>query len=225
MDNKNIIKPACINSPLLTAKVINSKVILQSVFPSHKDYEELLMNGANYNGAILFDEDYNGQVRVLIEDNECIMNSLFVNERQRDLGIGACLVEKAEVYALEKGFDNLYLYVETERWMHDWYKRLGYCDTKETCEVGYTKMVKQLDKHLPERVKMIQEIATATSKTYYETKKLIGDFTLCQNENVSISECFREFEIRNNMIEFPKLRKNRHDRRAEEAKYRRLKNK
>jgi len=98
----------------------------------------------------------NGRVRgytlingcyVLINEGECLIHSLSVDKKLRHNGFGSSIIKRAENEVIENGYDKVFLYVETSSWMHDWYKRLWYNDTREPCEKGYTKMIKDLNRN------------------------------------------------------------------------------
>ena len=83
-----------------------------------------------------------GSVKLFFENDECIINSLHVDEKYRNLNVGTALIKKAELKSLDNGSLKTTLYVIKDSWMHNWYQRLGYSDTKSPCETGYIKMEK-----------------------------------------------------------------------------------
>lgn len=85
-----------------------------------------------------------GSVCVNQTKQECIIHSLLVCDDWRRKGIGKELMEEAERKIALHNYDYAYLYVLENSWMHEWYKRLGYEDTKEPSESRYVKMKKLL---------------------------------------------------------------------------------
>lgn len=83
-----------------------------------------------------------GSVNLFFDNDECIINSLHVDEKYRNQNVGTTLIKKAELKSLDNGALKTTLYVIKDSWMHNWYQRIGYSDTKSPCEIGYIKMEK-----------------------------------------------------------------------------------
>lgn len=53
--------------------------------------------------------------------------SLFVEEKYRNQGLGSTILEYAESFAREKGFNTIILKVKKDTWQEKWYESKGYC--------------------------------------------------------------------------------------------------
>ena len=68
--------------------------------------------------------------------------SLLVHESVRQKGIATFLHNKAISMAKELGFKKVQIKTEKERWMKDWYKRLGFKEDGDNKDMeGYVNMI------------------------------------------------------------------------------------
>ena len=81
----------------------------------------------------------------IYEDNPkvCVFTHLLVDEDYRQKGYGTKALEQAEMIAKDLGCDTIYLKVETDSWMHEWYLRMGY-KWYRTADEGYTWLTKSI---------------------------------------------------------------------------------
>lgn len=84
------------------------------------------------------------EINIYPDKKECLIHSLVVYKGFWFKGNGTAFIKEAERIIKKEGYNKSYLYVNKLLWQHDWYKRLGYKDTTDTCEKGYVKMVKEL---------------------------------------------------------------------------------
>lgn len=103
----------------------------------------------DFDRFLLINEYNDASVRVSIERSEpnpAIIDSLWVNEKNRESGIGGTLLEKAEMLAKSKGCKYVALaYDETfsPAWILEWYKRIGYKPYKVN-SVGWILLKKEI---------------------------------------------------------------------------------
>ncbi len=62
------------------------------------------------------------------DDSYMVLDSLSVKPNFRNRGIGTRLQEIREEYAKKKNCTHVFLWVEKNSWMIDWYKRRGYIE-------------------------------------------------------------------------------------------------
>jgi ribosomal protein S18 acetylase RimI-like enzyme len=85
-----------------------------------------------------------GYCIVSYDDDEFIINSLHVRKFYQQRGIATSLLRLAETIVYNLGGVFSCLYVINNSWMHEWYKRMGYVDTKVVLNNYYIKMIKLL---------------------------------------------------------------------------------
>ena len=91
------------------------------------------------------DFQHRGWCSITHDDKEYIINTLYVRNPNRKRGIGTELLHSVEEIISKLGGKYSYLYFrEADKWKHDWYKRLGYTDTKAKCCKGFAKMKKKI---------------------------------------------------------------------------------
>ena len=84
-----------------------------------------------------------GKISIEQTDKECLLYSLEVSYTK--YGVGLSLIKKAEEKVAKLGYNEVYLYAEKEKWVHEWYKSIGYQDTDElTSNDIYVKLKKKL---------------------------------------------------------------------------------
>lgn len=95
----------------------------------------------------IFQKDGIGLVRLEDEDDVdgvfWIME-LSVSKEYREEGLGTTLMKIAEDIAKYAGGIKLRLWVEKDKWMKDWYERLGFEDDGENDEQGKITMTKNI---------------------------------------------------------------------------------
>lgn len=81
------------------------------------------------------------------EEDNAYIEGLHVSESQRRNGIGSDMMKKLIDKCNEIGVNKITLWCEKNKWMHLWYKRMGFKDDgdKEDQE-GFVWMIKILDK-------------------------------------------------------------------------------
>ena len=60
------------------------------------------------------------------DDTTIYLENLSVEEKERNKGLGNKTIKKCEEIALSLNFSKVMLTVDTNTWMYEWYKRLGY---------------------------------------------------------------------------------------------------
>lgn len=75
--------------------------------------------------------------------NECVLTHLYTLESHRQKGYGKQALSEAESIAKELGCHTVYLKVETDSWMHQWYLRCGY-QWYKNADKEYTWLTKSL---------------------------------------------------------------------------------
>ena len=86
-----------------------------------------------------------GSCEITHNDEEYIINTLYIPSSERKQGIGTELLHSVEDIIFKLGGEYCYLYVrEIDKWLHEWYKRLGYVDMEIECDPGFIKMCKKL---------------------------------------------------------------------------------
>lgn len=90
----------------------------------------------------------NDHARIWLEIYEddpttCIFTHLLVDEKHRQQGFGTQALIDAEKIAKNHGCTTIYLKVENNSWIYDWYLRCGYNWYKNANE-GYTWLTKNL---------------------------------------------------------------------------------
>lgn len=80
--------------------------------------------------------------------DECVFTHLWVDETWRNKGYGKEVISEAEKEASKLGCKNIYLKVETDSWIHQWYVRHGYSnlsiDTEEPEFIWMIKSCKEI---------------------------------------------------------------------------------
>lgn len=85
-----------------------------------------------------------GHIRITYDSKNWLICSLEVEEEYRNKGIGTSLIKEAERIVHHLGGNVSYLYVKSDVWQLDWYKRLGYTITDNECEEEYLQLSKKL---------------------------------------------------------------------------------
>lgn len=98
---------------------------------------------------IMTDDGTRGYLNLLFEDDECIINSIHVDENYRNKKVGTTLMKEATLEIIGSDVHTLVLYVIKDSWMHNWYKRIGYVDTDSPCKEGYIMMKRVRFYHRP----------------------------------------------------------------------------
>ena len=75
--------------------------------------------------------------------NECILTHLYTLENYRQQGYAKKALAEAELIAKKLGCHIIYLKVETNSWMHNWYLRCGYSWYENTSD-NYTWLMKSI---------------------------------------------------------------------------------
>ncbi len=107
-----------------------------------KEYVSHLSRTGKYHVNHIMMKDGSGYVEAGDYDGYGMINSLDVDYGYRFNGIGTYLLSLAENFVAHY-YDEVYIYVEYNSWMHAWYKKLGYEDIPEEKGQDYVRMVKK----------------------------------------------------------------------------------
>jgi N-acetylglutamate synthase-like GNAT family acetyltransferase len=112
-----------------------------------KKYEDYIFHISHeYWGFSVFimQKDGKSYGRVYQYDNDksaICLEGLNVNPDCRNLGLGTELQEIRENIGREIGATESYLWVDTDSWMYEWYKRRGYVDWKKFDDEDNDKLI------------------------------------------------------------------------------------
>ena len=95
--------------------------IHEGLWETHKAFTIVEEEGHScINGYIYFDKP-----------TEYVHQTLSVSDLFQGFGLGLATIKKGEDLAITQGCETAYLYVEKDKWMRGWYKRLGYIDCED----------------------------------------------------------------------------------------------
>ena len=79
------------------------------------------------------------------DDNDSIyLEGLNVDESIRNKKLGTILLKLCDLIGIVLCFKNIYLWVEKDSWMYNWYKRIGYSYFSNHEQDNYVWMIKSL---------------------------------------------------------------------------------
>lgn len=78
------------------------------------------------------------------DPNICYFSNLKVNDNEKGKGYGNRLLLTLEKIGIKSGSNTAMLWVKTESWMHNWYKRHGFKDYQIHDDPEYIWMYKDL---------------------------------------------------------------------------------